>query len=331
MSEDQKTISPVVIGLGIVLLLAAFFAWRHMTALERQMARLDEQVASLDQQARSAEDRALRAEQRAEEAEESAGAAAEQAKLASQRERESSEQARQARLAEQVAREKETLAAMERDVALAEAGQSAAARAAAERDLTEKRREHQKTLEQLDQARLETMRAQTETRRLQAKMNRELERLQGALGRIAETKRTALGLVMTLDSDQIEFDFNQATLRPQNREVLSKIAGVLLTFNDYGVEIFGHTDDVGGEEYNKQLSKKRAETVKSYLVEAGIRPEVLSTLGMGKSSPRVEGTDPEARQRNRRVELAIVFSEGEYEELAEQRTEALETADPSTP
>ncbi len=58
--------------------------------------------------------------------------------------------------------------------------------------------------------------------------------------------------------------------------------------------------------------------MRDYLVEAGIDPEVMSTMGLGKSSPLVEGTDPESRQRNRRVELAIVFSEGEYGEAIEE-------------
>ncbi|MEM7354177.1 MAG: OmpA family protein, partial [Acidobacteriota bacterium] len=115
-------------------------------------------------------------------------------------------------------------------------------------------------------------------------------------------------------------DFNKATLRPQNREILSRIAGVLLTSRDYGVQVFGHTDDVGSVEYNQQLSEQRAATVRDYLVEAGIDSAVLSTTGLGKTSPLVEGTDPESRQRNRRVELAIVFSEGDFEVVDTEQT-----------
>lgn len=165
------------------------------------------------------------------------------------------------------------------------------------------------------QARQQAEEAEAEIERVRAKMERELDRMQRSLSRIASTRRTALGLVMTLDSGTIEFDFNKATLRPQNREVLSRIAGVLLTFENYGIQVFGHTDDVGTEEYNLELSKRRAETVKKYLVEAGISPEVMSTTGMGEGAPLVEGTDQASRQRNRRVELAIVFSEGEYEAI----------------
>ena len=57
-------------------------------------------------------------------------------------------------------------------------------------------------------------------------------------------------------------------------------------------------------------------------MESGVSPEVLSTLGMGKSAPLVEGTDPEARQRNRRVELAIVFSDGAYEAVQASEAES---------
>jgi len=119
-----------------------------------------------------------------------------------------------------------------------------------------------------------------------------------------------------------EFDFDKAELRPKNREVLSQIAGVLLTFENYGLQIFGHTDDVGSEGYNQELSKHRAQAVRDYLVEAGVDPDVVTITGMGKSSPLVEGTDPESRQRNRRVELAIVFSEGEFEAVQDQEPPA---------
>ncbi len=308
----------IAILAALILAVVGFFGWQHLQKMNQQMATLNQNLETLNQQVTSAEKRASEAEQRATRAQQEAGRAADNAQLAATREQESAAKAEAALEAEQKAKEQEFMAISARDEALSQAQQATAAKAEEERRRVVAEQEKHETLQALDKSRMETMEAKAETRRLQQKMERELDRLQSALSRIAETKRTALGLVMTLDSDHIEFDFNKDTLRPQNREVLSKIAGVLLTFNDYGVQIFGHTDDVGSVEYNKELSKRRADTVKHYLIDSGVKPEVLSTLGMGKSAPLVKGTDPQARQRNRRVELAIVFSEGEYEAIQEQ-------------
>ena len=73
----------------------------------------------------------------------------------------------------------------------------------------------------------------------------EVDRLEAALGQIAETRRTALGLVMNLGSDHLKFEFNKADLQPEDRELLSRIAGILMTSHDYTISVNGHTDDVG--------------------------------------------------------------------------------------
>lgn len=157
-------------------------------------------------------------------------------------------------------------------------------------------------------ARQEAQVAREEADRVRQEREAELERMQKALSQIAETRRTALGLVMNLGEDTLKFDFDKATLRPENRELLSRIAGVLLTSKGYRIDVFGHTDDIGTEEYNLKLSQRRAQSVRNYLVEAGVDPGIITTKGFGKSSPRVPGTTPQARATNRRVEIAIVDS-----------------------
>ena len=154
--------------------------------------------------------------------------------------------------------------------------------------------------------------AREETERIRQQRQAELERLQKALSKIAETQRTALGLVMTLGSESIQFDFDKATLRPEDRELLGRIAGVLLTAHGFRIHVYGHTDDIGSDEYNQGLSERRAQAVRGYLLEAGIDPELITTRGFGKSSPRVPGTNPAARARNRRVEIGIIDSVIEY-------------------
>jgi len=148
--------------------------------------------------------------------------------------------------------------------------------------------------------------AQAEAERVRKQAEAELNRLQEALSQIAETRRTALGLVMNLGSDYLKFEFDKADLRPEDKELLSRIAGILLTSPDYSVSVNGHTDDVGTDEYNQKLSERRAQAVRDYLVKAGLPPDILSVTGHGKERPLVPGTSEKARAKNRRVELGIV-------------------------
>jgi outer membrane protein OmpA-like peptidoglycan-associated protein len=136
----------------------------------------------------------------------------------------------------------------------------------------------------------------------------ELQQLQQALGQIAETRRTAMGLVMTLDSKSIRFDFDKANIKPEYRDILNRIAGILMTLKGYTVAVYGYTDDIGTQTYNLQLSQRRAEAVRDFLVQAGISPTIMSAKGFGKSDPRVPGDSDQARAANRRVEIGIVDS-----------------------
>ncbi len=136
----------------------------------------------------------------------------------------------------------------------------------------------------------------------------ELGQLQQALGEIAETHRNAMGLVMTLDSKSIRFDFDKADIKPEYRDTLNRIAGILMTLKGYSVAVYGYTDDIGTQAYNLQLSERRAKAVRDFLVQAGIPATILSTQGFGKSDPRVAGDSEQARAANRRVEIGIVDS-----------------------
>lgn len=305
---------------AILVAVIAFLVWRHVSDLGDRLVGLSGQVEELGNQVVVAEKRATEAETKAQAAQREAGSAAKSAAEAAAREQESAEQAKQSEAARKQseaarkqAEQREQRAAAEQQEAELLAQAAEAERKQAEARELEAEKERAEAQRMAETARAEAEQAEAEKQELKRRLETELNRMERALGRIADTRRTALGVVMTLDSSQIEFDFNKANLRPQNREVLSRIAGVLLTFDDYGLQVFGHTDDVGSVEYNQQLSEQRAGAVREYLAEVGVSPEVMTITGMGKSSPLEEGTDPESRQRNRRVELAIVFSEGEYE------------------
>jgi outer membrane protein OmpA-like peptidoglycan-associated protein len=136
----------------------------------------------------------------------------------------------------------------------------------------------------------------------------ELDRLQQALGQIATTRRTAMGVVMTLGSKSIRFAFDKSTLRPEDKEVLSRIAGILSTLKGYQIYVYGYTDDIGTNEYNLKLSDRRAKSVYDYLAHNGLDPKIMTTKGFGEADPLVPGSSPKARAINRRVEIGIVDS-----------------------
>jgi outer membrane protein OmpA-like peptidoglycan-associated protein len=101
------------------------------------------------------------------------------------------------------------------------------------------------------------------------------------------------------------FDFNSATLKPGAREKLARIAGVLLAYPGLEVTLEGHTDNVGSDQYNQGLSEKRATSVRSYLLESGIKPDLVKAMGFGESQPVVSNDSSAGRQQNRRVELVV--------------------------
>jgi outer membrane protein OmpA-like peptidoglycan-associated protein len=164
-------------------------------------------------------------------------------------------------------------------------------------------------------AELARLRAEEESREslqeltaIRERRQQELNHMQEALARIASTRRTDSGVVVSLASDSFHFDFDKATLLPANRELLSRIAGVLLVSSGYRLFIDGYTDDVGTQDYNQQLSERRAAAVADYLVKAGVDRDIVQARGFGKSTPRAGGPTSEARRQNRRVELVVIDS-----------------------
>ena len=185
--------------------------------------------------------------------------------------------------------------------------------AAQQRDLAKQAQENSEAQAQLarQQAAAEQQRANQATQQAEEyrqQREAELAQLQEALSQIAETRRTAMGLVMTLDSKSVRFDFDKAYVKPEYRDMLNRIAGILMTLKGYTIAVYGYTDDIGTQTYNLQLSQRRAEAVRDFLVQAGISPTIMTTKGFGKSNPRVPSDSEQARAANRRVEIGIVDS-----------------------
>jgi len=102
----------------------------------------------------------------------------------------------------------------------------------------------------------------------------------------------------------INFEFDKATILPSSNAVLEKINEGLTESSEIKVTIIGHTDNVGSDAYNLTLSQKRADAVKTWLVNRGIAASRLESVGKGESEPMASNDTAESRAMNRRVEFA---------------------------
>lgn len=107
-------------------------------------------------------------------------------------------------------------------------------------------------------------------------------------------------LVTTFKSETF-FNYDSATLLPGGYTEISRVANVLNQYNQTQIEVGGHTDSKGSEQYNQQLSMRRAEAVKNALVQQGVDPQRIRTFGYGESRP-ISSND----SANRRVEITII-------------------------
>jgi outer membrane protein OmpA-like peptidoglycan-associated protein len=116
-------------------------------------------------------------------------------------------------------------------------------------------------------------------------------------------KPTDRGLVLTLGD--VLFESGKADLKVGATANLNRLVAFLNSYPDRSVMIEGHTDSIGGEDYNMGLSQRRADSVKSYLLAQGIAAPRLSSAGKGKSAPIADNSSASGRQQNRRVEVII--------------------------
>ena len=152
--------------------------------------------------------------------------------------------------------------------------------------------------------------AQAETEKArQAAAQAEAEKVQlraqllNQLNSILQTRDSARGLIVNMSD--VLFDTGSYTLKPGAREKLAKISGILLAHPGLTLQIEGHTDSVGGDDFNQQLSERRADSVRDFLAEQGVPGSNITARGFGKMQPVASNDTPEGRQRNRRVELVV--------------------------
>jgi len=108
-----------------------------------------------------------------------------------------------------------------------------------------------------------------------------------------------------VNMSDVLFDSGKATLRPLAREKLAKVAGIVSGHVGLRLDVEGHTDSVGGDDYNQKLSEQRGSTVSGYLLQQGMPTNAVTSKGFGESQPVASNDTAGGRQQNRRVELVI--------------------------
>jgi outer membrane protein OmpA-like peptidoglycan-associated protein len=244
-------------------------------------------------------------------------------KTVSQNSREAAQTAEDARLIT-IRRMDDERQAMERAAAAqreaeakAQASQSDAQRASAERAKAEAesasaRANQEKSeaeaaraaaLAQQEAAQAEADKARQATAQAEQEKTQLREQLRQQLNVILETRETARGLIVNMSD--VLFDTGKYTLKPGAREKLAKISGIVLAHRGLKLQVEGHTDSVGGDEFNQRLSEQRAGAVRDYLVQQGVPQDAITAQGFGKTRPVASNDTAAGRQQNRRVELVV--------------------------
>jgi len=171
---------------------------------------------------------------------------------------------------------------------------AAAARAAAEQEALKAKEEAARV--EAERARLEAEKATREQQELRA-------RLLEQFNRILETRDTVRGLVVTMAD--VLFDTGKYELRPEAREKLARLSGIVLSHPGLILQVEGHTDSTGSDELNQKLSEQRAGATRDYLIQQGLTADRITAVGFGKTMPMADNSTAEGRRKNRRVEIVV--------------------------
>src|SRR5579872_1934891 len=262
----------------------------RVIALKRELAEREEQErqAALDRENAAKAQAEQEARQRAQAEEEARRQTARRA------------QADADRAAAEKAKAEAEAAAAEARRLMAEAEKAKAEADAARQAAVEQQRQLAAQAEQARQAAAEADRLRQKAEQDQITLRTTLLE---QFNQILQTRDTARGLVVNMSD--VLFDSGRYTIKPTTKEKLARLAGIVLGHPGLRLEVEGHTDSVGGDEYNMKLSENRANTVREYLVSQGINPENVSAQGFGKTMPVADNSTAAGRQANRRVEMII--------------------------
>lgn len=163
--------------------------------------------------------------------------------------------------------------------------------------------EQQAALQQKQAAEAEAEKARQAAAKAEAEKAEMRKQLLAQLNSILQTNDSARGLIVNMSD--VLFDTGSYTLKTGAREKLAKISGILLAHPGLTLQIEGHTDSVGSDEFNQQLSEQRAGSVRDFLAEQGVPVSSITARGFGKTQPVATNDTPEGRQKNRRVEIVV--------------------------
>ena len=191
-----------------------------------------------------------------------------------------------------------TAAALTEAARLKQQNDLLAANAQREADRLRRENDAQRTAAQAELDRISREKGQLETDKSELRAQLLLQ-----FNAILQTRDTARGLIVNLSD--VLFDTAKFSLRPEAREKLAKVAGIVSGHPGLSLAVEGHTDNVGGDSYNQQLSEERGGSVRDYLIEQGMIRTSVSSKGFGKTQPVATNETASGRQQNRRVELVI--------------------------
>ncbi|HTD53816.1 MAG TPA: OmpA family protein, partial [Silvibacterium sp.] len=154
-----------------------------------------------------------------------------------------------------------------------------------------------------EKARADQAAAQQQARQAADQTEQMRERLKDQLNQVLATRETARGLIVNMSD--VLFDFNKYTLKPDAREKLAKVSGILLSYPNLQLQVEGYTDNIGSDEYNQKLSEERADAVRDYLVSQGVAQTNIAAAGYGKADPVADNSTSSGRAENRRVQLVV--------------------------
>jgi outer membrane protein OmpA-like peptidoglycan-associated protein len=269
----------------------------------------DQEIRLAKKEAQQARSMALSETEKAERAKMEAEARAKEAEqarsmalLAAEKAERAKKEAEEARLLASAESAEKEKANREAAMKAQEAEQARMEAEAKAREAEQARMEAEAKAREAERARMEAAAKAEEAEKAKAEVDELLSQLSDL-----KAKQTERGIVLTMGD--VLFAFDKATLSPEAFRNVDKLALFLQKHPNRNVLIEGHTDNVGSEEYNLELSEKRADAVKDALVAKGIAEERITTKGYGEKYPVASNNTPDGRKQNRRVEV-VILNEG---------------------
>jgi len=264
----------------------------------------DARLLTIDRKQQEAETTARqKMEDRIQHATSEAEVAQERAELARVRARQEARQRARAEEQRRAAEQEADAARQERAAAQQELQQAQQARQDAEQQRQQLALQAQQSEQHAQQAQQQAQQAEQARLQVEQQAQQQRTRLLEQLNNVLQTRETARGLVSRMPD--VLFATNKATLRPDAKIRLAKVAGIIMAYPDLNLEIDGFTDNTGTAQRNEVLSQERAAAVRDFLISQGVQVNNVVARGLGESQPIASNTTPRGRQQNRRVELVV--------------------------